>query len=323
MKYLFLLLVSVSYIFANAHIFVYHRFADDRYQSANTTIKELTKQFEYFKKNDYHVVPLSKILDKLENKEEIPNKWIALTIDDAYKSFYDNGLEIFKKYNYPFSLYVYVEATEKKYGDFMTWEEIKEASKYGEIGLHSYSHSKLQNLTTQELLEDTKKAYNIFVLNTGIKPVTYAYPYGEYTQKVKNTLQNNFSFRSILNQNTGSVNIKTDIYDIPRIALVGDVNINHKLRYTTFDAQWIEPKEFPKDGILKNIKATVDPKYKNLKLYITGEGWQDVKVNNGIVDLDVNIFLKNTRTRIMIGSDVFTISNHIINKTKSKTKKGE
>ncbi|MGB3750735.1 MAG: polysaccharide deacetylase family protein [Arcobacteraceae bacterium] len=323
MKYLFLLFLSISYIFANAHIFVYHRFADDRYKSANTTIKELTKQFEYFNQNDYQVVPLAKILEKLEKKEKIPNKWVALTIDDAYKSFYDNGLEIFKKYNYPFSLYVYVEATEKKYGDFMTWEEIKEASKYGEIGLHSYSHSRLQNLTNQELLEDTQKAYDIFVKNTDIKPVTYAYPYGEYNEKVKTTLQNNFPFISILNQNTGSVNIKTDRFDIPRIALVGDVNINHKLRYTTFDAQWIEPKKFPQDGILKSIKATVDPKYKNLKLYITGQGWQDVKVNDGIVDLDVNIFLKNTRTRIMIGPDVFTISNHIINKTKSKTKKGE
>jgi hypothetical protein len=70
MKYLFLLLISTSYIFANAHIFVYHRFADDRYPSANTTIKELTKQFEYFKANDYEVVPLTKILDKLEKKKK-------------------------------------------------------------------------------------------------------------------------------------------------------------------------------------------------------------------------------------------------------------
>jgi len=321
MKYLFLFCISVSYIFANAHIFVYHRFADDRYQSANTTIKELTKQFEYFKQNDYEVVPLSKILDKLENKEKIPNKWIALTIDDAYKSFYDNGLEVFKQYNYPFSLYVYVAATDKKYGDFMTWEEIKEASKYGEIGLHSYSHSKLQTLSNEELLEDTQKAYDIFVQKTGIKPETYAYPYGEYNQSVKDTLQNQFPFRSLLNQSTGSVNSQTDIYDIPRIALVGEVNINHKLRYKTFEAELLEPMAFPKDGILKNIKAKVDPKYKSLKLYITGEGWQDVKVTNGVIDIQLNIKLKRSRTRVMIGPDVFTISNHMLNKT--ETTKGE
>ena len=319
MKYLFLLLISFTYIFADAHIFVYHRFEDDRYKSADTTIKELTKQFEYFKTNNYTVVPLSKIFDKLEKKEKIPKKWIALTIDDAYKSFYDNGLEIFKKYNYPFSLYVYVKATQKHYGDYMNWEEIKESAKYGEIGLHSYTHPRLQNLTEEQIIQDTKEAYDVFVKNTGIKPTSYAYPYGEFTQDVKKTLKNNFPFRAILNQNTGTVNDKTDIYDIPRIALVGEVNINHKLRYKTFDTQWVEPKVFPKDGVLRNVKARVDKKYKKLKLYITGEGWRDVEVKDGLVDVKLNIYLKRARTRVMLGPDVFTISNNIIN----KIKKGE
>jgi len=321
MKYLFLLIISTSYIFANAHIFVYHRFADERYKSANTTLKELTRQFEYFKSNNYEVVPLSKILEKLEKKESIPEKWIALTIDDAYKSFYDHGLEVFKKYNYPFSLYVYVKATEKHYGDYMSWEQIKESSKYGEIGLHSYSHPRLQNLSKEEIVEDTKKAFDIFVKNTNITPATYAYPYGEFNEEVTNTLKTNFNFRAILNQNTGSVNQKTNIYDIPRIALVGDVNINHKLRYKTFDATWVEPKQFPKDGVLKKITVQVDPKYKKLKLYITSEGWRDVTVKNGLVDLNLNIYLKRARTRVILGPNVFTISNKIINKI--KTKKGE
>jgi len=321
MKYLFLLLISTSYIFANAHIFVYHRFADDRYQSANTTIKELTKQFDYFKQNNYKVVPLSQILDKLEKKEDIPDNWIALTIDDAYKSFYEHGLDIFKKYNYPFSLYVYVQATEKHYGDYMNWEQIKDASKYGEIGLHSYSHPRLQNLSKKEIIDDTKKAFNTLYKNTNIKPTTYAYPYGEFNENVKAILKNNFSFKSILNQNTGSITNKTDIYNIPRIALVGEVNINHKLRYKTFEANWIEPKTFPKDGILKRIHVKVDKKYKKLKLYITSEGWRDVDVVDGIVDVKLNTYLKRARTRVMIGPDVFTISNNIINKVKIQKRK--
>jgi len=178
MKYIFFFLISFSTLFANAHIFVYHRFNDDRYKSANTTIKELTKQFEYFKQHNYKVVSLDKIIDKLAKKEDIPSNWIALTIDDAYKSFYKYGLDIFKKYNYPFSLYVYVEASNRRFGDFMNWKEIKEASKYGTIGLHSFKHPRLQNLTSQEIIADTKKAYQLFEKNLGFKPTTYAYPYG-------------------------------------------------------------------------------------------------------------------------------------------------
>ena len=321
MRYLFFIIFSFSVLFANAHIFVYHRFADDRYASANTSKVELIKQFEYFKKNNYQVVPLEKIIEKLKNNETIPTKWVALTIDDAYKSFYDNGLEIFKKYNYPFSLYVYVEATNKHYGDYMSWEQIKEASKYGTIGLHSYSHPRLQNLTSKEVLEDTQKAYDTFVEKLNIKPKSYAYPYGEYTQSVTKVLEENFDFDAILNQNTGSINEKTDRFDIPRIALVGEVNIAHKLRYKTFDVKWQEPKEFPKDGILRRVHAQVDPKYKTLKLYISNEGWRDVEVKDGIIDEKFNLYLQKARTRIMLGSDVFTVSNKILNKI--KTNKGE
>ena len=324
MRYLFFLIFSFSTIFANAHIFVYHRFADDRYQSANTTIKELTKQFEYFKNNNYKVVPLLDIVEKLEKKETIPNNWIALTIDDAYKSFYEHGLDIFKKYNYPFTLYVYVKATDKKYGDYMTWDQIKDSAKYGTIGLHSYNHPRLQNLSDKQIVTDTQKAYDIFVKKLDIKPLTYAYPYGEYISRVTNTLRDNFNFKSILNQNTGSINSRTNVFDIPRIALVGDVNIKHKLRYKSFDATWYEPLSFPEDGILKRVHAKVDKRIKNLKLYITSEGWRDVKVVDGIVDIKLNTYLKRARTRIMLGPDVFTISNNIINKVKkSKLKKEE
>jgi peptidoglycan/xylan/chitin deacetylase (PgdA/CDA1 family) len=311
MRYLFFLIISFSISFANAHIFVYHRFADDRYPTANTTVKELTKQFEYFKTNNYKVVPLSIILNKLEKKEQIPSNWIALTIDDAYKSFYTNGLAIFKKYNYPFSLYVYVEATNKNFGDFMTWKQLKIASKYGSIALHSYSHPHLTHLTNEEIYKDTKKAYDIFTTKMGYSPKNYAYPYGEYDKRVQTQLKK-FNFDAILNQSTGSITKDTNPMNIHRSALVGKVNIKQKLKYKTFKVQWIKPLEFPKDGILRHIKAKVEPKYKKIKLYITGEGWRDIKVNNGIIDLKLNIYLKRARTRIMLGSDVFTISNNII-----------
>ncbi len=319
MRYLLLLIISYSYIWANAHIFVYHRFADTKHKSANTTIKELTKEFEYFKKNNYKVVPLKQIIDKVNKKEKVPDNWIALTIDDAYKSFYQHGLEVFKKYNYPFTLYVYVEATNRNFGDFMSWKEIKETSKYGDIGLHSYGHPHLLNLTNEQIIEDTQKSYDIFTKKLGFTPKTYAYPYGEYDTRVKAQLKK-FKFDAILNQNTGSITSKSDTQDINRGALVGKVNIKHKLRYKTFDATWIEPLSFPDKDFLTVVKAKVDPKIKKLKLYITGHGWRDIKVKNGIINETVNVRLTRARTRLMLGTDVFTISNHIITK-KIKRKK--
>jgi peptidoglycan/xylan/chitin deacetylase (PgdA/CDA1 family) len=315
MKFIFFFLVLWIYSFSDSHIFVYHRFGDIKHPSTNTSIKELEKQFAYLQQHNYKVVPLQKILDRLKNKQTIPDDWVALTIDDSYKSFYTNGLEVFKKYNYPFTIFVYVKAVEKRYKDFTSWKELKQIQQYGSIGLHSYSHSHLLKLSNKELIEDTTKALRLFEKNLGFRPNIYVYPYGEYTQQIENTIKS-FGFESVLNQSVGSVNKHSNIFDVNRIALVGDVNIKHKLRYKTLDVQWIEPTIYPKNGILTTVKARVDKKIKSVKLYVTGYGWQDIKVNDGLMNVKLNLKLKRVRNRVIIGTDVFTISNKLLIKGK-------
>lgn len=311
MKYFLFLYISAIYLFADAHIFTYHRFGDDRYPSTNTSISELRKEFEYFKNNNFKVVKTSQIIEKLKNKEEIPSNWVAFHIDDNYKSFYENGLALFKEYNYPFSLFVYVKATQDKYSDFMSWEQIKESSKYGEIALHSYSHDHLTHLSNEEIRKDTKKALELFESNLGFKPKGYVYPYGEYDLRVKNIIKE-FNFDYIGNQNNGSISKNSDIYDLNRVALVGKINVKKKLKYKTLEANWITPKEYPKDAILKSVKVEVNPDIKNAKLYISTYGWQDIKVKNGIIDLKINKKLNLNRNRVAISTDYYTISNKLL-----------
>jgi hypothetical protein len=145
----------------------------------------------------------------------------------------------------------------------------------------------------------------------GFKPKTYAYPYGEYNEPVKEEIKK-FDFDAILNQNNGSVNQQSNLNSLNRIALVGDVNIKQKLRYNSLQASWYEPKQFPKDGILKRVHAKVDPSIKQIKLYVTGDTWREVKVNNGIIDEAVEIQLKNNRTRVILSTDYFTVNTKLI-----------
>jgi len=311
MKKLLFLLALYIYSFSDSHIFVYHRFGDPKHPSTNTSLEHLTTQFEYFKKNNYIVVPLEDILNKVRKKEDIPSNWVALTIDDSFKSFYNNGLPLFKKYNYPFSIFIYVEAVQRNFKDFTSWDELKEINKYGTIGLHSYGHDHLLKISKDELIKDTNKALKLFQKNLGFKPTIYVYPYGEYNKEIEDTIKT-FGFKAVLNQSTGTVNKNSDIYDINRIALVGNTNIKHKLRYKTLNVNWIQPKIYPKNDILTKVIANVDPKIKKLKLYVTSHGWRDIKVKNGLVNETLNIKLKRSRTRIILGTDVFTISTKLL-----------
>ena len=178
---LYLLAVTLA---ANAHIFVYHRFGDPKHASTNISLEKLKTDFTYLKNNGYTVIPLKKLTELILKNQEIPNKSVVLTIDDNYKSFYQNGLPIFKEFNYPFTLFVYTQATQDSYGDFMTWDALKETSKYGELGLHSHTHAHLTTLTNEVIKKDTNKSLHLFQKALGFKPNSYVYPFGEFDQKV-------------------------------------------------------------------------------------------------------------------------------------------
>lgn len=298
---LLLALLSLT-LWADAHLFVYHRFGDSTHASTNTSIEVLRKQFEYFKNNNYEVITLEKLNDALKAKQDIPDNWVVLCIDDSYKSFYDNGLPIFKEYNYPFALFIYIEATERRYGHFMSWDEIKEADKYGEVGLHSYGHKHMVSLTEEEIKKDTDKGYASFEKNLGYKPKYYAYPYGEFDKKVKDIIDS-YDFDLVLNQNVGAVSKISPRDDLDRIALTGDVNLKHKLRIKYLDAIWHSPKSFPTNGNLNDIHVTMPPSIQKAELYVSGGGWEYIKVQDGEFKTNKLYPLKLRRTRVIIRHD--------------------
>ena len=299
--YLFLILFLPFTLFADAHIFVYHRFGDPQHASTNTSIDVLRAEFDHFKNNGYTVIPLSRLSQAYRNNEPIDPKWVVLTIDDSYKSFYQNGLPVFKEYGYPFTLFVYIEATDKHYGDFMSWEQIREAKRHGEIGLHSYGHRHMVSMTQEAVTEDTKKGIASFVRELGERPKYYAYPYGEYDPSVRAAVKA-FGFDLIINQNSGAIDHTSDPYDLDRTALTGENLVAQKLRIRTLPTTWLSPKAWPQEGKLKSIHATIPAEINNLEYYVSGHGWKRVTASGGEIKATPDIALERSRTRIFLKS---------------------
>ena len=316
MKPLLLSLLIAVTLWADAHVFVYHRFGDSRYPTTNTTIEELKKEFEYFKKNGYEVIPLAKLTAALKEKKEIQNNWIVLTIDDNFKSFYTNAFPIFKEYNYPFSVFVYVEATQKRYPDYLTWDQLREIKEYGSIEFHSYGHKHMTYLSDDEIREDFDKGLALFKKELKMEPKVFTYPYGEFSPRVKKVVKE-YGFDAIINQNMGAVSDFSDVYDIDRTALVGKSNIKLYLRYKALKSQWKEPTVFPANSVLKALHVTTNEKAKKGGVYITGYGWLETELKNGTFDMQLNKKLINKRSRIVI-----SVGNKISTKLLIKDKYG-
>jgi peptidoglycan/xylan/chitin deacetylase (PgdA/CDA1 family) len=286
------LFILPLFLWGEAHIFLYHRFNDPKHSYTNTSIKTLIRQFEYLKTHGYKVVDSRVLLEKAKNGENV-DKLVAFHIDDSFKSFYKYGLPVFKKYKYPFTLFVYVEGTDKHFGDFMTWDQLREVAKYGDIQCHSYSHPHLTKLSDLDIIDDTMKALNILRAKA-YKIDSYAYPYGEYNNRVKKILAPLFKY--IYNQNEGAIDETVDIQDVPRIALTGDVKIASRLKIKN-----LKVKNFK--VIIKNnkiIKVSGYVPYKKIEVYITKLGWKWIKTKNGYFEYYPDFKLKKFRNRVIL-----------------------
>ncbi|HIP51341.1 MAG TPA: polysaccharide deacetylase [Campylobacterales bacterium] len=300
--FLLFLLLSPYLLLADGHIFVYHRFDDNRYPTTNISTKELRKEFNYLKKNGYKVVPLIDIITKVNNNKEVPSKWVAFTIDDGFKSFYTHGLSVFKEYNYPFTLFIAVKYTEKNYKDYVSWKQLKTIAKYGDIEFHSYGHGHFGQMSDEEIKADMDKGLALMKKHLNYEPNLFVYPYGEYDDRVTKVIEP-YGFKAVFNQNIGAVHgACSDAHDIDRSAVVGSNAHDFKL-YLRFQelcgVSFQQPSTYPKNKIVKTVEVTLEDKnIKSADIFISNNGWTKVKVKNGKILWNANKKVKLNRIKI-------------------------
>jgi peptidoglycan/xylan/chitin deacetylase (PgdA/CDA1 family) len=308
------LFLFIETLFADAHIFVLHRFDDTRYPSTSISSEQLIADFEYIKAFGYRVVTLDEIVERVESGKDVPDNWVSFTIDDGYKSFYENGLKIFKEYGYPFTLFLYTESIDKGYPDFMSWDNVREIQEGNELGVHSHKHPHLTKLSPLEIMKDTQASIESYKENLNRLPNYYAYPYGEYDKNSKEIIQA-FGFKAVLNQTTGAVNRDSDVYNLNRIALLGKHNIAHSLQIRHLKAEWLYPNRYPANSLLDRVEVRVPKGVEKVQLYISGHGWQWLNVReDGFLQHKFKkpIELKMSRTRLFLKSKDNRWNGHII-----------
>jgi peptidoglycan/xylan/chitin deacetylase (PgdA/CDA1 family) len=194
---------------------MYHRFNEQKYPSTNIQMDIFKKQIEIIRKKNY----------KFYNPEEfdlnfnIPKKQkkILITIDDGFTSFYKNAWPFFKKNQIPFILFISTETVGKF--NYMNWDQIKELEKetFVYIGNHSHSHDYLVNLNKSDFLNDINKSIKIFKKNLGYNPIFFSYPFGEYSNFIKNYISQNFKYS--FGQHSGVIDVNKNSFELPRFPI--------------------------------------------------------------------------------------------------------
>ncbi|ONN27546.1 polysaccharide deacetylase [Thermosipho affectus] len=283
MKKLIFLFLLLSYIsFSNIVLFIYHRFDDERYPTTNTWTSELEMHIKTVKKLGYKIWTLKDLEDYVYGKKEEENA-VIFTIDDGYVTTYTKAFPVFKKYNVPFSVFLYFEGVGIS-KEYLTWEMVKEMSKYGvEFGHHSYSHDKFPFKDIDYFEEDLIKGIKIWNKHMDTPLKYYAYPYGYYNKKMIEVLKK-YNFKLAFIQLPGPFTREISAYEIPREPLLQDWATKSHLIYVLSRKPLILKKKpyFWKNGKLyvkTNLKG-----YSNPVVYIREKGIVESSFKNDILE---------------------------------------
>ena len=273
---------------------MYHRFNENKYPSTNIQMDVFKKHIETIKNTGYKFYdPKSFISEFNLPKNE---KKILLTIDDGFKSFYEEAWPYLKENKIPFILFVSTEPV-GKFG-YMNWNEIKEIeqSKFGYIGHHSHTHEYLIDMSEEEFMNDIETATKIFKEKLGYSPSIFSYPFGEYSLFIKNYISKNFDVA--FGQHSGIIDVNKDKYELPRFPIkekYGEIErfkslINyHPLEYKSLKPE--EKKISNKNNPPKLIIEFFDNQknIKNINCYSNdGGNWKksNLSFENNILTID-------------------------------------
>ncbi|MEE4272056.1 MAG: polysaccharide deacetylase family protein, partial [Thermoanaerobaculales bacterium] len=114
-----------------AVVLMYHRFGDDRYPSTNIRVEQLEAQLEYLADHGFTVVPLADVLAAVGGDGGLPDRAVAITVDDAYRSVYSVGFPLLRERGLPFTVFVATDPVDAGQRDYMTWDQMRQMAEHG------------------------------------------------------------------------------------------------------------------------------------------------------------------------------------------------
>lgn len=225
-------LVLVSLLPANpaqaAVVLQYHHVSESTPASTSVTPKRFRAHMDYLSNHGFDVVPLEDLVKALEAGEELPDRTVAITFDDAYDSVYTEAFPLLKKRDWPFTVFVNTDPLDQNKNGFTTWEQLREMADHGAtIANHSTKHNHLQRRKAGESQADWRKRIESEVVDaerrikeeTGQNHKMLAYPYGEYNNEVKALLES-LDYVAF-GQQSGPIGAHSDLLALPRFPFGG------------------------------------------------------------------------------------------------------
>jgi peptidoglycan/xylan/chitin deacetylase (PgdA/CDA1 family) len=200
---------------------------------------EFEKQIKYLVKNNWNFFTMSELV---EEKNNLPEKSIAITFDDGYEDNFTNAFPLLKKYGVKATIYIVVDRHgrewsskrkeknnngELKNESKLLDEQIIELIDSGliEIASHTMTHDNLPALNKEQKIYEIKSSKEEIEKKFNIKCNSFCYPFGLYDKEdIKIVQESGYTNATITKKGIDDIS-KSNDFELKRITISGKDNM--------------------------------------------------------------------------------------------------
>lgn len=285
---LFSLIVPAVAVAADSHavFLLYHRFGEDAYPSTSIDLDRFESHLGYLADNGFEVVALADAVKAIREGGVLPDRAVVITVDDAYRSVYEEAYPRLKERGWPFTVFVCTDGVDEGQSALMTWDMMREMRAHGvTFANHTATHDSMilakegedQEIRLARVRGDVERAARRLKEELGEDPPFFAYPYGEYDEAVAGMMRE--MGYVAFGQHSGAAGRRTDLRAIPRFPMAGPYadlgQFRTKVKTLPLPVTGLEPWDPVTSDRRPRLVVTVaasDARLDEMACYVGGQG---------------------------------------------------
>ncbi|MFI1682809.1 polysaccharide deacetylase family protein [Streptomyces sp. NPDC020607] len=155
----------------------------------------------------------------------LPERPVLITFDDGYEGVHRYALPVLAKHGFASTLFVSTGWLRGEYDTgggldrMLDWDQVRELAADGaEVGGHSHTHPELDQLAEDALRYELRRCRDIVADQLGTRPVSFAYPYGYSSRRVRERVRET-GFRQALAVGNGLAHRAQGPYALRRVTV--------------------------------------------------------------------------------------------------------
>ncbi|MFF9865580.1 polysaccharide deacetylase family protein [Streptomyces sp. NPDC013953] len=153
-------------------------------------------QMELLGARGFTPVTTARLGDAWRTGAALPDRPVLITFDDGYEGVHRHALPVLARYGFAATLFVSTGWLRGAYEEggapdtMLDWDQVRDLAAAGtEIGGHTHTHPQLDQLDDRRLAFETVRCREIIADELGAAPVSFAYPYGYSSRRVRHAVR--------------------------------------------------------------------------------------------------------------------------------------